>query len=406
MKALLALLAAASAFAMAGNSPASGQSRFSTMYSFTDGFPLALSRISRVFYGAFQSSDSCGYVFSLESSAANASGERWDEAVLYNFKGYGDACSPGTAPVPGPLGALYGLALSGGASGGGAMYALQPPTEPGGQWSESVAYSLSGPVGNLVHGPDGSFYALDVGGGAYGGGDLLQLAPPAVAGGAWAATNLYDFPNDPGALVQDSLIAGPNGLLYGTSHFGGNARGGYGTVFQLTPPPEGGGQFTLKILHSFGSGTGSGGNPVALTLASDGTLYGVTCGAGVNCSFIESGSLGEGVAFQLTPPASGEGPWSYTVLANFGQLSLDSPLVERGGNLYGTYESSSGGALFELEKPAAPGGPWTVKYLHLFTGGQVPFGPLIMDENGILYGTTGSLFDTVQTGTVYRIETQ
>jgi hypothetical protein len=202
------------------------------------------------------------------------------------------------------------------------------------------------------------------------------------------------------------LISGPSGTLYGTSELGGYAPGQYGAVFQLTPPSTAGSDWSLKIIHSFGSGMGSGGNPVALTLASDGTLYGVTCGAGVNCSFIEFGRLGEGVAFQLTPPASGDGPWSYLVLANFGQRHLDSPLVERSGNLYGTYESPSGGAVFELAKPTAPGGAWTVKYLHRFTNGQVPFGPLVMDENGVLYGTTGSLFDVVQTGTVYRVETQ
>ena len=94
------------------------------------------------------------------------------------------------------------------------------------------------------------------------------------------------------------------------------------------------------------------------------------------------------------------------MLANFHTNNPYSPLVLRGGNLYGTYETATGGVVFELQPPATPGNAWTIKYLHHFTNGQVPFGPIILDENGVLYGTTGTLNNFVQTGTVYRIETQ
>jgi hypothetical protein len=135
------------------------------------------------------------------------------------------------------------------------------------------------------------------------------------------------------------------------------------------------------MIHSFGAYEARGaGDPIALALASDGTLYGVTYGL---CSFCGGG---QSVVFQLTPPTSGEGSWTYRVpwFVHDGQLA--SPLVLRGGNLYGTYEKSPGGVVFELQHPSAPGGAWTVRYLHHFTNGQVPFGPLIMDENGVLYG--------------------
>jgi len=45
-----------------------------------------------------------------------------------------------------------------------------------------------------------------------------------------------------------------------------------------------------------------------------------------------------------------------------------------------------------LQPPSASGGARTVKYLREFTVGQNHFGPLVMDENGVLYGTTGTLF--------------
>ena len=105
MKAPLALLAATAAVASAGGAPAAGQPRFSTIYNFTDGFPLAISRIGGVIYGAFQkrvnSFYTCGLVFSLEPSSGVASGEQWKETVLYHFPDSGDACEPTTAPIPG-----------------------------------------------------------------------------------------------------------------------------------------------------------------------------------------------------------------------------------------------------------------------------------------------------------------
>ncbi|MGC9946972.1 MAG: choice-of-anchor tandem repeat GloVer-containing protein [Bryobacteraceae bacterium] len=396
MKAPLALLAATAAVASAGGAPAAGQPRFSTIYNFTDGFPLAISRIGGVIYGAFQkrvnSFYTCGLVFSLEPSSGVASGEQWKETVLYHFPDSGDACEPTTAPIPGPGGALYGLAS--------ALYELQPPAEPGGTWTESVDYSLSAPVSSLVYGPAGSFYALNVDGGIYFDGDLLQLTPPAAPGGSWMGTDLFDFPGGHSALALNSLVAGPDGLLYGTSTFG-SSIGGYGTAFQLSPPASGAG-WNLKILHNFGAYAGRGaGDPIALTPASDGTLYGITYGPN------QFGGLGQSVVFQLTPPASGDGDWTYTVLFLVHDATLDSPLVLRGGNLYGTYFTPSGGVVFELQPPAASGGAWTVKYLHEFTDGQNPFGPLVMDENGVVYGTTGATLDNnVQIGTAYRLETQ
>jgi hypothetical protein len=148
-----------------------------------------MGRINGVFYGAFQGEENgiytCGSIFSLEPSAGDTSGEQWDETVLYNFPANGGACQPSTPPVPGPGGALYGLA--------GNLYELQPPSDPGGDWTETVQYALDFPAGNLVDGPAGSFYVLNDGGGAGFVGDLLQMTPPAAPGGPWTGTDLFDF---------------------------------------------------------------------------------------------------------------------------------------------------------------------------------------------------------------------
>ena len=91
------------------------------------------------------------------------------------------------------------------------MYELQPPAEPGGAWAETVAYSLSWPVFGLLAGPAGSFYVLNLNGGAEFLGDLLQLTPPAAPGGSWTGTDLFDYLNAPSVDVPNSLIAGSAG---------------------------------------------------------------------------------------------------------------------------------------------------------------------------------------------------
>ena len=86
-------------------------------------------------------------------------------------------------------------------------------------------------------------------------------------------------------------------------------------------------------------------------------------------------------------------PTLFTVMAALNMTGydadLDSPLVLRGGNLYGTYQAGSGGVVFELQPPPGSGGAWTVKYLHEFTDGQRPFGPLVMDAAVCFTGRRG-----------------
>jgi hypothetical protein len=276
MKSPLVLLLVAALLAW----PAAGQTGFRTLYTFTNGVPGMLSRVNGVLYGTFvgweNSNNTCGSIFSLQPGTGDPPGRQWNETVLYNFRGNGDACTPTTALVPGPGGSLYGLSAAGGADGGGAFYELQPPAEPGGTWTETVPLSLSAFSG-LVNGPHASFYVIDESA------DLLQLVPPAEAGGSSTAVDLFDFAFGHGALGPNSLIAGPDGILYGTSQFGRREYDGNGTVFQLTPPSAAGGHWAMQILHNFGTDRNAASDPIAVALASDGTLYGVTCGFGGYC---------------------------------------------------------------------------------------------------------------------------
>src|SRR5262245_59111305 len=66
---------------------------------------------------------------------------------------------------------------------------------------------------------------------------------------------------------------------------------------------------TLTTLYSFGAANGDGSNPTApLILDPSGSLYGTTTAGGSN---------GFGTVFKLTPPASGAGTWSETLLYTF-----------------------------------------------------------------------------------------
>ncbi len=178
----------------------------------------------------------------------------------------------------------------------------------------------------------------------------------------------------------------------------GTSRGG--TVFELHP--TGGGRWTEKILHSFGSGT-DGYNPWdSLILDFAGNLYGTTAqGGDLNCD----APFGCGTAFELTPTASGS--WTEKVLYTFTDNGSDGKVPYAGlifdgvGNLYGTtayggtgvcssVAPTGCGTVFELAHQS--NGAWVEKVLHSFNrngiDGFSPYTSLTIDAVGNLYGTT------------------
>jgi uncharacterized repeat protein (TIGR03803 family) len=171
-----------------------------------------------------------------------------------------------------------------------------------------------------------------------------------------------------------------------------------GAVFELSPGARG--VWTETTLWSFGSGTDGFYSDAGLVLDAEGNLCGTTpYGGDVTGCQTEYGS-GCGIAFELTPAG---GSWTEKILHNFGSGSKDGTIPYAGlifdsaGNLYGTTgstgtDNAGSGIVFELS-PAA-GGKWTEKILHSFatTGksGAIPYGGLIFDSAGNLYGTTDS----------------
>jgi len=210
-----------------------------------------------------------------------------------------------------------------------------------------------------------------------------------------------------------------NGSLYGTTNGAGVNEG---TVYEMTPPVAAGGAWTYALLYSFGTiGANDGIQPQgSLVVDAKGVVYGMTP---------NGGSAGCGVVYDLTPPSSPGGSWTYGVLHSFlGGADGCHPwwagvILDKNGALYGTtaYGGGAGnggagwGTVFELAPPAAAGGTWTETVLYSFTGGADGGYPQasLLRSSGTLYGTTqtggitacGSLL-TEGCGVVFELKPQ
>lgn len=136
-----------------------------------------------------------------------------------------------------------------------------------------------------------------------------------------------------------------------------------------------------------------------------GVLYGsAQLGGDLNCGY---DNLGCGTVFTLTPPTTSGGAWTETTLYAFEGANSDGqnpwgPVVfDKSGNLYGvTYNGGNGagcantygcGTVYRLTPPSTSGGSWTESILYSFQGGDdgaFPSGQLAVDGAGNVYGTT------------------
>jgi hypothetical protein len=389
----------------------------------------------------------CGTVFSL--SPPSTPGGSWIQATLFSFSGV-DGAQPETGVIPGLNGSLAGTTSNGGPAnthcraGCGTFFQLTPPTEPGGIWTEEVLYDFlkaDFEPNALLAGPNGVFFGAALFGGnmgcSLGCGSLYELTPPSEGGTTWTLSPIHQFAFSTGDYPNTPLIAGANGVLYGTAEGGGNMNlkecdGGCGTVFSLTPPVAPATAWTFQDIYRFRSGSDGYIPQSGLVLGADGTLYGTTYyGGGSGCAgggFVKpvaDPGPGCGTVFSLTPPTAG-GLWTEAVLYSFQGGTADgsfpesqsSNLVIRpGGVLYGVTTGGGGsgcfgqgcGVLYELAPPSTPGGSWTETILHIFTGGadgENPYSGPAIDSTGVLYGFanggTGTACSGGGCGVVYQ----
>ena len=320
------------------------------------------------------------------------------DKVIYRFQGGADGSNPVSNLIADRAGNLNGTTEYGGAGGYyGTVFELTPPSKAGETWTQATLYSFGNhgdgarPTAGLVFDRAGNLYGTTSDSNAGGYGEIFELSPPAVAGGAWTETVLYSFQGGAdGAYPYGGVIFDETGNLYGTTG---------STVFQLRPPVIRGGAWTLDVLHEFKSLTDDGWNSVAgLVRDLRGNLYGTTEWGGT-AHPPDCGSLGCGTVFEVSPPLAPGGAWREQVLHSFtagtdGFIPFSSVALDASDNLYGTTYSGGtlgGGTLFQMTPPTQQGGAWTEAVIHSFNygykDGAAPQAGPIMDAAGNLYGT-------------------
>jgi uncharacterized repeat protein (TIGR03803 family) len=205
-----------------------------------------------------------------------------------------------------------------------------------------------------------------------------------------------------GGFPQGGVIADASGNFYGATTSDGTGHNG--VVYELSPPAKGQKSWTQTTLYNFTGGNDGGVPQAGLMLSKKGALYGTTYAGGAN---------GDGVVFELTPPASGKTAWKEKVLWTFtGGNDGNEPsgvlIEDKAGNLYGTTTGGGTGVVgtvFELSPPAKGQTAWTETVLYNFTGnndGGEPFGRMLFGSDGNLYGTSAG-YGQYNYGTIYRL---
>jgi uncharacterized repeat protein (TIGR03803 family) len=299
------------------------------------------------------------------------------ETTLYSFTGEADGDGPLGPLVQDANGNLYGTTWQGGAYGYGTVFKIDPAD------NETVLYSFhdeldgGNPYGGLAMDRKGNLYGTTWHGGESNYGTVFEVTP------AGTETVLYAFTGGAdGGLPTGALLRDAKGNLYGTTASGGSSY--WGTVFELVRSKK---TYSEQVLYNFTGGSDGGYPNGELIADKKGNLYGTTP------AYAQIHS--NGTVFKLTPTGT------LQVLHTFGGLhdgqNPSAGLVrDKHGNLYGTtsyggtgtcvnHSNQGCGTVFSV----SPTGKENV--LYNFSGktdGAFPFGGLVADATGNLYGTT------------------
>jgi uncharacterized repeat protein (TIGR03803 family) len=297
--------------------------------------------------------------------------------VFCSDSGCTDGVNP-SAVIQASDGNFYGTA-SGGMNGVGIIFKISP------SGTYNVLYPFCSQANCIdggyvgvppIQGRDGNFYGVTDGGGTEGGGVFYELTS---AGTYQVLHNFCLTGSCPEGSIPNTIVQDAKGNFFGTTLSGGSFIAG--TAFEITPTG------TYKVLHNF-SASGIG-EAQALTLGSDGNLYGMTGGG-----FPFEGGDGLGSIFEISP--AGKFTSLYTFCGCGDPTSGYNPegTLSQGtdGNFYGTtiFGGTSGenfGTVFKLSKGLSP----LVETVPI--AGKVGKRILILGNN--LTGTTSVTFNGV-----------
>ena len=246
-------------------------------------------------------------------------------------------------------------------------------------------YSFDGTNGanpiysNLVQGRDGLLYGTTVYGGVNNAGAIFKIDT------SGNITLLHSCNSSTGWYPWGGLVLGPDGNFYGTTSTGG--AGSFGVIFKITPTG------TYTVLHNFTYYPTGGGYPYGgLVLAEDGSFYGVT----------DFGGAGEGgVLYRITSAGQFTVIYSYdyTVSSN----AQVAPVQGANGNFY--VVSIEGGANgFGSVTEVSPRGALVNAFsFDGETEGKYPVGSVAQGFDGDFYGSTDQA-GAVPGGVLFKVD--
>ena len=313
--------------------------------------------------------------------------------VLYTFQGSSDGGEPYAGLVRDSAGNLYGTAISSGAFGWGVVFKVNP------SGTETVLHSFGDgskdgrtPYGGLVRDKAGNLYGTTYEGGGIGCVDGCGTVFKVDTTGTETVLHSFAGGTTDGCFPYAGLLL-KAGYLYGTTQACGASS--YGTVFRLSTSGK------ETILHNFAGGTADGANPLygSLLMDTKGALYGVAQ---------YGGTSNQGVVYKLNPSRALRVLYSFAGGTTDGCNPDGTPAMDTLGNLYGTAVacgSSNMGIVWKLNQSRKE------KVLHNFAGGAKdgadPIAGVTLDANGNLYGDTqyggGTGCFGTGCGTVYKV---
>jgi uncharacterized repeat protein (TIGR03803 family) len=349
--------------------PSAQAGTFSTLHGFKgspDGqnsFSGLIQDASGNLYGTtlYGGTSFAGVVFEVSASGT--------ETVLYNFTGTTDGADPLDPLLIDSSGNLYGTTYSGGASNFGVVFKVDS------SGTESVLYSFEGgtsdgcyPAGGLIADSSGNLYGMTSSCGASNYGTVFKLTP------SGQETTLHSFAGgatDGASPYYGRLLMETGGNLVGLTSYGGADN--LGALFQLTPAGK------LTVLHSFAGGTADGCYPYgSVAMDKAGNFYGTT---------EECGKSDFGIVWKVSAKGAETILHSFAGTKTDGSYPYAGVVMDTSGNLYG--DAAAGGAnfsgvLYELSKT----GKLTLLHSFSNTTDSTPFGSILRNAKGVIYGTT------------------
>jgi len=212
----------------------------------------------------------------------------------------------------------------------------------------------------------------------------------AVVAQTFKVMHTFEGGNTDGANPQAMLIADKSGNLYSTTEFGGANQ--MGTVYSLSS----GGAY--NVLYQF-LDYPDGARPLApLVEDNSGNLYGTTHIGGLEC--VPESDTYCGTLYKLD--AAGNESVIYRFEGSPDGANPEAGLIgDADGNLYGTtvFGGATGdGMVFEID---ASGNEHVLYNFKGNSDGYAPYGPIVMDASGDIYGTTALGGGVPSCGTPY-----